>query len=46
MLTLQNPAFYRLVSNGFADKEIELFQTSLSKYTNEDVTLIENTIGN
>lgn len=38
-------AFYRLVSNGFANNEIELFQASLSKYTNEAVTFIENTIG-
>jgi hypothetical protein len=38
-------AFYRLVSNGFTNSEIELFQAALSKYTNEAVTLIETNIG-
>jgi hypothetical protein len=39
-------AYYQLVSNGFTNSEIELFQASLSKYTNEAITLIENAIGN
>lgn len=37
-------AFYRLVSNGFTNSEIELFQAALSKYTSEAVVLIENNI--